>query len=275
MQPFQLSGHQKLKMLASEFQLSPSNLIVSGNGTQYDNHLNRTIFTVYHDRIAENNGYLEIAIGEVNIAKEWSLPLDSVERWTLKLQKLLPTATRKSPENWPRICVQSDDHIAAFAQQFHLIYQSIVSDSSTTLGRPQVEIPAVPIDERVLREIATRRGQPLFRSALIAAYGCCAISKCNDIDALEAAHLRPHSELEDYRVCNGLLLRADIHTLFDLRLVSIDPESGTVCVSQKLGPTYQGYAGQSLHLPENLTNYPDPSALLAHFRMWQRGESDA
>lgn len=274
MQPFQLIGHRKLKELADEFHLSPSKLIASGNGTQYDNHLSRTIFTVYHDRLAENKGHLEIAIGEDNIAKEWELPLNIVERWTVELQKLLPKATRKSPEFWPRVCVKSTSHIEIFAQQFRVIYRSRELQSSIPPKPPQVAAPDIPIDERVLSEICTRRGQAPFRNALLAAYGCCAISKCNDVDALEAAHLRPHSEGEDYRTSNGLLLRADIHTLFDLRLISIDPEFGTVCVSRKLGPTYQAFANQALHLPQNPLQYPDPSALLAHFRMWRRGESD-
>jgi len=48
------------------------------------------------------------------------------------------------------------------------------------------------------------------------------ISGCNVQEALEAAHIRPYSECGTNKIANGLLLRADLHTLFDLHLMSLD-----------------------------------------------------
>lgn len=78
-------------------------------------------------------------------------------------------------------------------------------------------------DELILKEIKTRRGQPEFRQALLEAYGgrCC-FSGCTATEVLEAAHIIAHAEITDYSINNGLLLRADLHTLFDLHLIGVD-----------------------------------------------------
>ena len=63
--------------------------------------------------------------------------------------------------------------------------------------------------------------------------GKCCVTGCNVESVLEAAHIIPHSEESNYSVLNGLLLRADIHTLYDLNLIGIDG-NGTVVVSETL-----------------------------------------
>lgn len=92
-------------------------------------------------------------------------------------------------------------------------------------------------DEKVIREIKTRRGQPAFRNALLAVFDkTCCLTGCKVEAILEAAHIIAHSEETNYSVHNGLLLRADIHTLFDLDLVAID-HFGRVHIHSKLRGT--------------------------------------
>ncbi|GAC1674405.1 MAG: hypothetical protein NVS9B2_23850 [Steroidobacteraceae bacterium] len=82
----------------------------------------------------------------------------------------------------------------------------------------------------VLRSIRLRRGQQKFRRALLKRYGnACAVSGCRVEDILEAAHIWPYRSDEDNDPSNGLLLRADLHTLFDLNLLAIDPRNLAVC----------------------------------------------
>jgi len=82
---------------------------------------------------------------------------------------------------------------------------------------------------RVLREISLRRGQRQFRERLISRYGfACQISGCAFPGLVEAAHIRPYAETNDNGAHNGLLLRSDLHTLFDLDLLAIDPADLTV-----------------------------------------------
>src|SRR6185437_10726004 len=80
--------------------------------------------------------------------------------------------------------------------------------------------------QRVLAAITLRRGQPAFRKALIEAYGGkCAMTGCDALDALEAAHIIPYRRAPSNAISNGLLLRADVHTLFDLFLIGVDKNS--------------------------------------------------
>jgi hypothetical protein len=49
------------------------------------------------------------------------------------------------------------------------------------------------------------------------------VSGCELLDIVEAAHIWPYRGIEDHHPQNGVLLRADLHTLFDLNLMAIDP----------------------------------------------------
>lgn len=132
--------------------------------------------------------------------------------------------------------------------------------------------------ERVLREIVRRRGQQKFRKILIAAYsGHCAITGCSVTPLLEAAHITPYLGPETNSITNGLLLRADIHTLWDLGLIAVDPKSRTVWVSPDItDPTYRVLAGAPLMLPLDLAQWPSGAALeqqwnLAHTKLAEAG----
>ncbi|WP_336979879.1 HNH endonuclease signature motif containing protein [Altererythrobacter fulvus] len=59
---------------------------------------------------------------------------------------------------------------------------------------------------------------------MVAYEGRCAISGCDVREVLEAAHIMPYLGEETNDVRNGLLLRADLHTLFDLGLLKIGPD---------------------------------------------------
>lgn len=127
---------------------------------------------------------------------------------------------------------------------------------------------------RVLREIVQRRGQQKFRKTLIAAYGGhCAMTGCSVTPLLEAAHITPYLGPETNSVTNGLLLRADIHTLWDLGLIAVDPKTRTVWVSPEItDATYRVLSGAALMLPLDLAQWPSGAALaqqwdLAHTKL--------
>jgi hypothetical protein len=121
--------------------------------------------------------------------------------------------------------------------------------------------------DRVLREIAQRRGQPAFRDGLLAAYGRrCAVTGETAEAVLEAAHIDPYGESGCNDLSNGLLLRADVHTLFDLHLLAVDP-AGRLEVSTSLRKTsYAELAGKSLAMPPDPSARPDPRRLADHRR---------
>jgi hypothetical protein len=122
------------------------------------------------------------------------------------------------------------------------------------------------VRERVVRSITVRRGQPQFRSKLIKLYdGRCAISEYNASEALEAAHVLAVSKDGTHHAQNGILLRADLHTLFDLRLIGIDPDSWKVFVGNTLAHTsYNKYQGRAVRTPAGLLDRPSSVGLRQH-----------
>jgi predicted restriction endonuclease len=117
----------------------------------------------------------------------------------------------------------------------------------------------------VVRTIKERRGQRAFREKLIEAYrGACAVTGCRVPDLLEAAHILPYRGPHTNDTTNGLLLRTDIHTLFDCGLISVAPESMTLLVSTKLaGSGYDGLAGCKVYTPTDISLAPSAAALSA------------
>jgi predicted restriction endonuclease len=125
---------------------------------------------------------------------------------------------------------------------------------------------------RTLTSIVMRQGQPGFRSQLLTAYeGRCAITNCDALDMLEAAHIMPYSGLTSSVVSNGLLLRADIHTLFDRGLVFIDTADMSVQLAPSLRATvYAELVGKRIRLPRDRAAWPSAKALGQH-RAWSEG----
>ena len=117
--------------------------------------------------------------------------------------------------------------------------------------------------DRKFREIVQRRGQPKFRADLIEAYGgkCC-VTGCDVVHALEGAHISPYLGEQSNHVSNGLLLRADIHTLFDLNLIAVDPSTLTIKIADSLiGTCFEELQNQKLQLPKESEAHPSIIAL--------------
>ncbi|MDR0212048.1 MAG: HNH endonuclease [Pseudomonas putida] len=120
---------------------------------------------------------------------------------------------------------------------------------------------------RTLASIVRRRGQPQFRKQLLKAYkGRCAMTGCTLPQVLEAAHIHPYLGDETNVVTNGLLLRADVHTLFDLGLLWVNPSDMRIGVADALKQSeYVSLEGQPLYLPENEPDRPSLPALAFRF----------
>jgi hypothetical protein len=125
---------------------------------------------------------------------------------------------------------------------------------------------------RVAASIVQRQGQPAFRAALLKIFNNkCAISSCDAKEALEAAHIFPFRGPQTNGPENGLLLRADLHTLFDLNLISVNPETDLVCLSPRLtGTRYMGFDGYKITLPEDDASKQRKKLLLEHFQVLKK-----
>ena len=67
----------------------------------------------------------------------------------------------------------------------------------------------------------------------------CAITGEKTLPALEAGHIRPYAENGPHRLDNGILLRSDLHNLFDQGYLTITPETYRVKVSKRIKEEFQ------------------------------------
>lgn len=83
---------------------------------------------------------------------------------------------------------------------------------------------------------------------MVAYGGLCVLSDHGPEEVLEAAHILPHAESGINKLDNGLLMRADIHSLFDAHLIKIDPMTLKVLVDPSLHdiPCYRVFHGKVL-----------------------------
>jgi hypothetical protein len=122
---------------------------------------------------------------------------------------------------------------------------------------------------RVVENIIQRRGEPRFRAALLTAYAHnCAVTSCNAPDALEATYIIPYRGKYTHHPSNGILLRADLHTLFDLGKLAVDTRTMTVVLADELLDTsYKILAGRPLRYPDDEPQRPSTEALDLHRRL--------
>jgi len=93
-----------------------------------------------------------------------------------------------------------------------------------------------------------RRGQPKFRRILLQAYDqkCC-VTGCNVAYVLDACHISPHALGGENKTENGLLMRTDVHNLFDEGVIQIAPVNRIIHVHPKLkNSEYWQYDGIKL-----------------------------
>ena len=123
------------------------------------------------------------------------------------------------------------------------------SRQGARFGKPQIVTP--------------RLGQGSFRLLVADAYGRrCTMTAERTLPALEAAHIHRYSRGGDHSLSNGLLLRSDLHKLFDLGYLTIEPSTLKIRVSRKIreefenGRDYYRLDGQPLRQPENQLAFP-------------------
>lgn len=113
-------------------------------------------------------------------------------------------------------------------------------------------------------------GQGTFRALITDSYQRrCAVTGEKALPTLEAAPIRPVENGGQYRLDNGLLLRSDVHRLFDAGYVTVTPD-GRFLVSRRLkddfdnGEPYKPFHDQKIWMPGDPMDRPDPRALEWH-----------
>lgn len=120
------------------------------------------------------------------------------------------------------------------------------------------------------RLVRPRLGQGSFRMLVTDAYRRrCAITGERVLPVLAAAHIRPYAEGGEHRVDNGLLLRTDLHTLFDRGYVTVTPQyhlevSRRIQTEFNNGEEYYRLHGRQIVVPDNPAEHPARSSLEWH-----------
>jgi putative restriction endonuclease len=119
--------------------------------------------------------------------------------------------------------------------------------------------------------IRPRLGQGSFRLLVTDAYGRrCAMTAERTLPVLEAAHIRPYAQGGEHALANGLLLRSDLHKLFDLGYMTVDPDDRRIIVSSRIKEEYENgrhyYAlhGNAIASPVDPNSIPSRENLQYH-----------
>ena len=120
------------------------------------------------------------------------------------------------------------------------------------------------------RLVQPRLGQATFRIAVLDAYGRgCAVTEEHSVPALEASHIRPYASEGPHEIRNGVLLRADLHRLFDTGYATVTPDlrleiSARLREDYQNGRSYYPLQGSRLKVPTAALHRPDKAFLEWH-----------
>ena len=161
--------------------------------------------------------------------------------------------------------VTTQELVTAVAQRLSGDRLALAENAAPRYGTPQL--------------VAPRLGQGSFRAAVLEAYGRqCAVTGDRVIHVLEASHIRPFAVGGPHAVPNGLLLRSDLHTLYDRGYLTVTPDY-RVEVSTFLrdefdnGHEYLALSGSGIQLPDRADDQPDSLLLAWHRREVFRGRA--
>lgn len=175
-----------------------------------------------------------------------------------------------APEDWSKNIVQGKRYDLSFGigrrlweqvqerlEKIALVGQTgTIREPESRYGTPQTILP--------------RLGQGSFRVMVTDAYHRrCAITQERTLPALEASHIRPYSDSGPHSVKNGILLRSDIHRLFDNGYVTVTTDfrfevSRRIREEFENGRDYYAYNGKKILAPENKLYQPAPEFITWH-----------
>lgn len=196
----------------------------------------------WHLKKPQNKSTLSVL--QNKLGDQLSLPDDYIS--TIRIQKLNLNSGVNTPKN-------------GFHFLFHVTWEKMVQKLTELIvsvfkahGSQVINLsPEEAEDDNQefdLQRRRARRGQRKLRLKLLELYNCkCAITGYAPTEVLEAAHIISHAISGVNHSDNGLLLRADIHSLFDSNLLRINPENWEVVIDSSLKTTpYWKLNGQQL-----------------------------
>jgi putative restriction endonuclease len=249
---------------------SPNNFIVGGG---VFTHANSMPCSLAWEAFKEANGARSLAEMRVRIARYRSVKPDERSDFVIGCRVLtqpfffdraqwLPV-----PKSFALTTVKFKSYSTA-DEDGRKLWEAVQEALAGSVGVEGFAEPQARYGEPML--VRPRLGQGAFRILVTDNYRRrCAISGERTLPALDAAHIRPFADGGTHEVSNGVLMRRDIHSLFDLGYVTISPEMKFE-VSRKIreeyenGRYYYSLHGTSIQLPNDDNRWPNRSALTWH-----------
>jgi putative restriction endonuclease len=186
------------------------------------------------------------------------------------------------PPDWKPNIVQGKGYdltiepgLTVFAQVKNALRTEPSASEWPMLMRDLPEDPRERYGQPVL--VRPRLGQGLFRALVTDAYGRrCAVSNEKVLPVLEAAHIRPYTLDGPHQIDNGILLRSDLHRLFDDGYLTVSRDF-RLEVSRRIheefdnGQAYYAFHGQNLRVPDRAEHKPSLTHIAWHNEQVYRG----
>jgi putative restriction endonuclease len=282
---WQPGGNREFRTLSPDepflFKLHfPDNTIVGGG---FFTHSSRLPATVAWDAFGDRNGAASYEEMCRRIERYRRAPLDPRGQYTIGciiLQEpffFTEADWLPAPADFQRQTVQGKTYDLRepagreLWQQVLLRMRAVHGPAVSAPPRPEI-----PLDWRE-RPVRQRLGQGAFRVLITDVYDRrCAVTGEKALPVRQAAHIRSVTKEGPHRVDNGLLLRADIHALFDQGYVTVTPNHQFL-VSRRLkmdfdnGEPYYPLSGQLIWLPSRDADQPGREFLEWHADTVYRG----
>lgn len=256
------------------FKLHAPRNVIAGGG--YFTHFTRLPTSLAWDAFGTRNGAASLTEMRRRIEKYRHTPPATVDYTIGCILLGAPFFLSESewvpvPSNWSRSIVQGktyDLDVSPGREMWAAVQERLASRPRSAI----FERPVASTPDRYGQPIIVlpRLGQGTFRIVVTDAYSRrCAMTGERTLPVLDAAHIRPFSAEGANAVPNGLLLRSDLHRLFDRGYLSVDPNH-RILVSRRIreefenGRDYYALRDTPIRLPEKPQDRPDPSALRWH-----------
>ncbi len=198
----------------------------------------------------------------------------------IKKPFFLPEGQWINVPDWKSPIVQGKTYDLSIEPGRSIINQLHVNSPIAMLEQEQPVFPGVSEPQARYGEpipVLPRLGQGIFRIQVTEAYDRrCAVTNERTLPALDAAHIKPYADDGLHTVNNGILLRRDLHALFDKGYVTVNP-SMVFEVSRKIkeeyenGRDYYRLHGTQIRLPVNPLNRPSKEYIEWHNTKIYRG----
>lgn len=229
----------------------------TGNGCSSFEEMHLRIATI-RERIRYDEGKGSSEIGCIQLVSPVFFP---------------PSAWIQQPTDWRPRTQTSVRYDLQVGEGGRVWASCLAQETSLSMSRPKIEIPFLEeLGPRYgkSRIVQPRLGQATFRTAVLDAYGrACAVTGEHSLPALEASHIRSYAKDGPHEVRNGLLLRADLHRLFDTGYVTVTKDlrlevGGRLRDDYRNGKSYYPLHGAPLSCPDVPILRPDKTFLEWH-----------